>query len=118
VELIEGHQDWDGGSGQCITPFSNGAPSPVKDIWCREYSTWGNQSSFITSGLWASDTRVWGQPRHNGTVQIAFCDGHVKSINVGEVKGAQQSVDRMTAVLPFPKNMDPKQQGGSWGGIF
>jgi len=122
VELIEGHQDWDSGqNGICVTPFSNGALTGVKDIWCREYSTWGNQSSFITSGLWATDTRVWGQPRHNGTVNVLFTDGHVKSANIGvdKVIGAQQSVNRMKAVLPFAKNMCPRQDNcNDWTGIF
>jgi len=117
VELIEGHQDW-GPGGTCVTPFSGGTQSN-NDIWCREYSTWGNQSSFVTSGLWGSNTKVWGQPRHNGTINVLFTDGHVKSVNVGDVVGAQQSVDKMNGALPFPKNMCPRQDNcNTWGGIF
>lgn len=110
VELIEGHQDW--GGGQCITPFSAGRL--VDDVWCREYSTWGNRAELVTSALWGSNTRVWGQPRHNGTINVLFCDGHVKSVNTGEMVGSAQGLAKLRAVLPFSRNMNPAQNGGDW----
>jgi len=120
VMLIEGHNDW--GGAQCITPFSNGAVAN-NDINCREYSTYGGQGSLVSSGLWAADTRVWGCPRHNDTINVAFSDGHVKSVNTGPIKGAQQTVDRLQAVLPFPRYMCPAQNNcwdgnGKWAATF
>jgi prepilin-type N-terminal cleavage/methylation domain-containing protein/prepilin-type processing-associated H-X9-DG protein len=116
ITLIEGHQDWD--PQPCVTPFSGGQITPSPDIWCREYTTFGNQSSLVTSARWGADTRVWGMPRHGDTITVLFTDGHVKQSNLGQPKGAQQGLDRINAVLPFSKHMNPRQNGGSWASSF
>jgi len=118
VELIEGHNDWDGGNGtSCVTPFSNGQ-KVNSSIWCREYSLFGNNSALVTSALWGSNTFVWGSPRHNGTIDVLFTDGHVKSVNLGVPTGGLDGNNRIEAVLPYSKNINPAQNGGNWSGTL
>lgn len=111
VALIEGHQDWRG-DNTCVTPFSNGALVNNQN-WCREYSIWGNRAELITGALWSGNTKTWGLPRHNGTVNVLFVDGHVKSINLGDMVG-QQGVQKLRGALPFSKHVNPAQNGGDW----
>jgi prepilin-type processing-associated H-X9-DG protein/prepilin-type N-terminal cleavage/methylation domain-containing protein len=114
IALIEGHNDWNGNAATCITPFSNGNLS-TNDRWCQEYSIWGNRADIVTGAMWANTTKLWGLPRHNGAANVLFVDGHVKSYNIGEPVGWQQSTARMQAVLPYDRHVDPNQGvGGSW----
>jgi len=115
VNLIEGHSDW--GRGNCAGPFDGGNMSQTTN-WCHEYTLFGNNSSLVTGGLWGSDKKLWDLPRHNGGADVLFCDGHVKFIKNVDAVGAADSVRKMEAALPWVKNMDPKQAGGSWGGQF
>jgi len=117
VELIEGHQDW--GNNQpmdCVTPFSNGQIK-TNSIWCREYTLFGNNSALVTSALWGSNF-VWGCPRHNGTINVLFSDGHVKSANLGVPVNGQDGLNKIRAVLPYSKNINPAQNGGDWSGTL
>jgi len=115
VMLLEGHSDW--GRGQCITPFSNNT-MVSNDIWCTEYTTFGNNSSLITGGLWGADKKLWGLPRHNNGANVLFTDGHVKFQGSLDAVGAADSQRKIEARLPWRKNMDPDQNDGNWGGQF
>lgn len=114
IELIEGHNDWNGSGPNCVTPFSNGTISN-NDRWCQEYTIWGNRADLVTGSLWGGSTRVWGLPRHNENVNVLFVDGHVKTITLGGVpptgpRGAQM----LDAKLPYQRNVSPQQSPGNW----
>jgi prepilin-type N-terminal cleavage/methylation domain-containing protein/prepilin-type processing-associated H-X9-DG protein len=109
IQLIEGHSDWgrDGGA-DCVTPFSNGQLA-TNNSMCAEYTTFGRNSSLVTGGLWGPDRRLWGLPRHNGGANAMFVDGHVKFYKNLEATGAQDSVNKIEAQLPFRVHMEPTQ---------
>lgn len=119
IQLIEGHSDW-GRGNPCITPFSNGALSN-NDRWCTEYSTFGNNGSLITGSLWTGSPgqlKVWGLPRHNDGGNVLFVDGHVKSYANWAAKSAADTVSKLEGQLPFSRNMNPYQNGGTWSATF
>jgi len=113
VMLLEGHCDWNNQS-PCLaagytTPQNN-------NYWCREYSIFGNDGDLVT-GTWNGSTHVWGLTRHDGGVTTAFVDGHVKFITgINPVNGSADTLSQLQGRLPWVKNMDPFQNGGSWGG--
>lgn len=112
VMLLEGHSDWN--SQTCIPP---GFTTPVgNNYWCREYSTFGNNGDLVT-GTWNGSTHVWGLTRHDGGVTTAFADGHVKFLTgINPVNGSADTISQLQSRIPWVKNMDPAQAGGSWGG--
>jgi len=123
IQLIEGHSDWgrDGGAN-CITPFSNGAIVNNNSM-CAEYTTFGRNGSLVTGGLWATDKKLWGLPRHAGGADVLFVDGHVKFYNNLAAVGAQDSVNKLEGVLPFRRHMNPTQStindpNDRWGSQF
>jgi prepilin-type processing-associated H-X9-DG protein/prepilin-type N-terminal cleavage/methylation domain-containing protein len=107
IQLIEGHSDW--GRGPCITPFSNGQMTNPPASFCHEYTTFGRNSSLVTGGLWATDRKLWDLPRHQGGANVAFVDGHVKFYKQLDAVGAQDSVNKMEAQLPYRRHMNPTQ---------
>jgi len=113
VLFIEGHSDWaNEGRGPCITPFSNGQLVNT-DIWCTEYTTWGNQSALVTGSLWEGNNKVWGLPRHQGGANVCFVDGHVKFIKNIEstvtTQSARRAAEKLEAQLPYNRHMLPQQ---------
>lgn len=118
VMLIEGHSDWAANNNfNCAPGWANG--TLTNNYWCHEYSFWGNQSKLIT-GAWDGhpNFREWGLPRHQGGVNVAFADGHVKFYKSVQCTAASsaQSIARMEAALPWVRHIDPTQTGGAWGG--
>lgn len=113
VMLLEGHCDWNN-QGQCIAAGSSTLQS--NNYWCREYSIFGNDGDLVT-GTWDGSTHVWGLTRHDGGVTSAFVDGHVKFMTgINPVNGGADTRSQLQGRLPWVKNMDPFQSGGSWAG--
>ncbi|MFN3650840.1 MAG: DUF1559 domain-containing protein [Armatimonadota bacterium] len=105
VMLVEGHSDW--GRGPCITPFTNG--QFVTNSFCHEYTIFGDNGSLVTGGLWATDRKLWGLPRHSGGGNVAFVDGHVKFFNNWDAVGALQSRQKLEGTIPYRKHIEPSQ---------
>ncbi len=112
IQLIEGHNDW-GRDHPCTTPFTGNVIQP-KSIWCAEYTTFGNISSWTTGGAWGGG-RNWGLPRHQNGANILFTDGHVKTTTSIEANTGLQSRQKMESRMPFRRHMSPDQSGGTWG---
>lgn len=104
--LADGHQDW---GGRCGVDWM-GRPGTV---WNTEDTTWGKQGVLLTGSPGprgqSRPEHTWGLPRHNGGLNMAFVDGHVKWF------GPVDTTDQLEAKLPWARNGDPDNLVGQWG---
>jgi len=118
VALMDGHGDW-GADQRCVTPFSNGQPVTADDSWCSEWTTYGAEADTIAGTYdWGGTlgNKLTNLPRHNNTNNVLFVDGHVKTVNLGEIKTPNEARIRAEAVLPRNRHMNPRQDnaGAVW----
>jgi len=113
VLLIEGHGGWDKtpnraavGLPATLTPDWTGSTS-AKSKWHLEESMSGWQSFLVAGtsyGGWGQKTP--GAPFYSGKCEVAYCDGHVKTIAVRD--GSNNLT--ICSTLPWTKSIDPQQR--------
>ena len=113
VLLMEGHGGWSKMSGRAavglpatLTPDWTGSTSPASK-WHLEESMSGYQSFLVAGTSYGG----WGQhsggvPFYSGKAEVAYCDGHVKTI---AVRDGNNNLTICSA-LPWTKSIDPQQR--------
>ena len=116
VLLIEGHGGWVKtqnraavGLPATLTPDWTGSTSKLSK-WHLEESLSGYHSFLVAGtsyGGWGQHTT--GVPFYSGKAEVAYCDGHVKTIAVRDGNNNLA----ICSALPWTKSIDPQQRGAS-----
>ena len=116
VLLIEGHGGWVKTQNRAAV----GLPATLAPDWTgstSDHSKWHLEESlsgfhsFLVAGTsyggWGQHTT--GVPFYSGKAEVAYCDGHVKTIAVRD--GSNNLA--ICSALPWTKSIDPLQRGAS-----
>lgn len=106
VLLIEGHGGWDKSAGKSLPPDWTGSTSK-NSRWHLEESLSGYQTSLVAGTSYSGwGQTIHGAPFYSGKCNVAFLDGHVKSITVKDGSGNLT----ICSTLPWTKFIDPLQR--------